>query len=456
MNFHSFARGIDVGAHCYLLELGDARIILDAGTHPKYDGAETLPILDRLHFDSADAIILTHAHLDHIGALPVLCNHLPGAAVIATEETLVIGEAMLHNSVNVMTAQRRELDIVDYPLYTHRELEELRNRWLALPFYRTFPINESGRVTARLLPAGHVLGAAGVLLRHEGRTIFYTGDLHLEDQSLCRGADFAELEGEPIDAMIVETTRGESDRRPGYTRESETDRFLAAVRETIDRGGSVLVPVFAFGKTQELLALLHQVFEEGKLPRVPVHLGGLGTKVTGLFDKLADRSRRFLPGFQMLRDFPGLSRPSKRDPEPEYAQGRIYALTSGMMSENTVSNRFARNILPNPRNAVLFIGYADPASPAGRVLAAAPGESVSMNDKGTGRALRVDCRVEKFDFSGHAPRDQLLDFILRSRPRHTILVHGDEPARQWFAGQLASLAPEMRVTIPAPGMPIDL
>jgi predicted metal-dependent RNase len=246
------------------------------------------------------------------------------------------------------------------------------------------------------------------------------------------------------------------ERRPGYSRESETDRFLSAIRETIDQGGSVMVPVFAFGKTQELLALLHQAFEEGRLPRVPVHLGGLGTKITGLFDRLADRSRRFLPGFQMLRDFSGLSRPSKRDPEPEYAPGRIYAITSGMMSEHTVSNRFARHILPNPRNAVLFIGYADPASPAGRVLAAQPGENVPMNDKGTGRSLKVDCRVDKFDFSGHGPRDQLLDFILRSRPRHTVLVHGDEPARRWFAEQLARIAPEMRVTIPDPGVAIDL
>ncbi|MCB1077554.1 MAG: MBL fold metallo-hydrolase, partial [Verrucomicrobiae bacterium] len=277
-----------------------------------------------------------------------------------------------------------------------------------------------------------------------------------EDQSLCRGADFSALTEEPIDTLIVETTRGDSDRPSDYTREKETARFLEAIRETIAQGGSVLVPVFAFGKTQELIAMLHHAFLEGQLPEIPVHVGGLGTKITLLFDQMSDRSRRFLPGVKMLAELPWLSRPAKRDPEPEYQPGRIYGISSGMMSEHTVSNRFARHILPNPRNALLFIGYADPESPAGRILSASPGEAVSMNERDGGRKMEVNCRVEKFDFSGHAPRHQLLDFIVRTRPKHTVLVHGDESARLWFADQLRQLAPDMRVTIPRPGVPIDL
>ena len=202
--------------------------------------------------------------------------------------------------------------------------------------------------------------------------------------------------------------------------------------------------------------MLHHAFLEGQFPEIPVHMGGLGTKITHLFDQISDRSRRFLPGVKMLAELPWLSRPAKRDPEPEYQPGRIYGISSGMMSEHTVSNRFARHILPNPRNALLFIGYADPESPAGRILSASPGEAVSMNERDGGRKLEVNCRVEKFDFSGHAPRHQLLDFIVRTRPKHTVLVHGDESARLWFADQLRQLAPDMRVTIPRPGVPIDL
>lgn len=453
MKFESLARGVDIGAHCYLIESGGTRIILDAGTHPQLEGPETLPQLDRLGDQAVDGIIVTHAHLDHIGALPVVCRLFPEAPAISTLETLTIGEAMLHNSVNVMTAQQREHQIAAYPLYTHREVEQLRDRWQTVPFGR--PISLGG-ASAELLPAGHVLGAAGVRLDLGGRTVFYTGDVHFEDQSLCRGADFSALEGSPLDTLIVETTRGAAGRRPDYSRRSEMSRFFGEIRETIRRGGSVLIPVFAYGKTQELLALLLEGIQGGDLPGVPIHLGGLGTKISLLFDRLRDHSRRLLPGLELLRDVPGVKLPSRRNPEPEFAPGRIYALTSGMMSEHTVSNRFARHVLADPKSAVLFIGYADPDSPGGRILASATGDRVSLNDSGKGRLSRVNCRIESFDFSGHAPRDQLLGFILRQRPRHTVLVHGDQGAREWFASELRHLAPAMRVTIPNPAEPIDL
>lgn len=457
MFFQSYARGeVDVGAHCYLLEMGGARVILDAGTHPQHAGYETLPRLEDMPDEDIDGIIVTHAHHDHIGALPVLCRHFPHAPVFATEETFDIGEAMLHNSVNVMKAQRRELSIASYPLYTHREIDEIAPGWMPRKFGQRFALGPAGGLSTTLLPAGHVLGAAGVVLRDAGRTVFYTGDVHFEDQTLCAAADFSDLEGENLDALIIETTRGDSERRPDYTRDSEIERLVSAIAETLDRGGSVLLPVFALGKTQELLLMLHEAIESGRLPSVPVHIGGLSTKITKLFDDLSSRVRRNHRGFRLLDHFPELVIPSRKDPLPPYGPGRIYAISSGMMSENTVSNKFAHHFLPDPNNAILFVGYADPGTPGGRILAAEPGEKVSLNDHGSGRRLGVHCRVEKFDFSGHAPRDQLLDFILKTNPRHTLLVHGDAPARQWFVDQLAEKRPRMKVTIPVPGEKLAL
>ena len=114
--FTNLAPANEIGGNSYLLEFGNCRVALDAGTHPKREGRETLPKLDLLKFDSLDAIFLTHAHLDHSGALPVMMREHPSARVIMSEATRELTDAMLHNSVNVMTAKREELGETAYPL----------------------------------------------------------------------------------------------------------------------------------------------------------------------------------------------------------------------------------------------------------------------------------------------------------------------------------------------------
>ncbi|MCB1236374.1 MAG: MBL fold metallo-hydrolase [Verrucomicrobiae bacterium] len=454
MFFQNLARGIDIGAHSYLLDLDGVRVVLDAGTHPKIDGLGTLPDFSRLDGIDLDAILVTHAHLDHMGALPVLCREHPEALVALTPETLALGAAMLHNSVNVMEAQRQELGVMAYPLYTHRELDGMEPMWLPRPFGRAFSIGDDRGETAEavLFPAGHVLGAAGVRLRRNGKTIFYTGDVHFEEQSLVAAADFPD---EPVDVLILESTRGDSARSPGYTREAETARLADGIRHALAGGGSVTIPVFALGKTQELLAMLLSMMRRGQLPPTPVQIGGLSTKMTAIHDEFASRSRRLLPGFRFLDDFPDLWSPRRRTREIEHAPGRIYALSSGMMTENTLSNGFARKVVGDPRNALFFIGYADPDSPAGRVLAAKPGDKVPFDARDPDSARTIRCEVDKFDFSGHAPREQLVEFAVKVRPSRIILVHGDEAARQWLKTAIESALPGCQVAIPEAGERID-
>lgn len=457
MFFQSLTRGIDIGANSYLLSLNDFRIVLDAGIHPKIAGAECLPQFDRLDFDSIDAVFVSHAHLDHIGASPVLARQQPGARFFGTEETLALGKAMLHNSVNVMKAQRTELGLAEYPLFTHREIDGGEWQWTSRPCKRPFRIGDRPEVEATLFPAGHILGAAGLQLTISGKTIFYTGDVNFEDHAICRGADFP---SERIDTLIIETTRGDAARRDGYTREEEAGRLGAAIDRCLTRGGTVMMPVFAMGKTQEMLMTLHEMQNLGEIPMVPIQVGGLSAKMTVLYDRFTEMSRRKHAGFRFFSDMPMLESPQRRrgtEPGPElpFIPGRIYALSSGMMTENTVSHRFARHIVSDPKNALLFVGYADPDSPAGKILAAGQGEVVDLNNNG-GRRTPLRCEVEKFDFSGHAPRRHLLDFVVRAAPGHVILVHGDESARKWVAAEIRKVLPETRVTIPAPGEKVDL
>ena len=294
-----------------------------------------------------------------------------------------------------------------------------------------------------------VLGAIGVMIEANQKRIFYTGDVNFEDQSLLKGACFP---SEPVEALIVETTRGASPRPPAYTREAEEKALAEAIARTLERRGSVLIPVFAIGKTQEVLTMVHHFKRKRWIPRdTPVYIGGLSTKMTVLYDRHADTTRRTLPGFRIFEEMDLQAGNRTRRGPIALHPGCIYALSSGMMTEKTVSNQFARlGFLENKKNSLFFVGYADPASPGGRLRHAVPGDKVLLDPKEPAVELRCEMRI--FDFSGHATRDTLLEYILRLNSRKTFLVHGDLPATLWFKEQLASKAPGMEVIIPEPGI----
>lgn len=433
--------------------MGNSRIILDAGTHPKREGADNLPDFDSLDYDSIDAIIVSHAHLDHAGALPVLIRNQPNAQVFMTEETNELVESLLHNSVNVMTSQRDELDIPEFPLFTHDEINNIQPDWQTRDIRQAFTCGKNNEVTCEFYPAGHILGSVGVLLKCQDRSVFYTGDVHFDDQTLSKAAEFP---SDGIDVLITETTRGAVPRRADYTRQDEILRLASAIRDTINRGGSTLIPLFAMGKSQELLLILHELKESGQLNQnIPIYVGGLTTKMTVTHDRFADTAHRHHRGFRFLQGGMDLIVASKKRKKKDrnrsipYDSGRIYALSSGMMTENTVSHAFARNILPNERNSILFVGYAAADSPGGRLLEARGEKEFQLDEDSSPIPMR--CQIERFDFSGHATRDELRDYARQVAASQIILVHGDEPARQWFLDTLSADLPDSSINIANPG-----
>ncbi|MDB4408989.1 MBL fold metallo-hydrolase [Akkermansiaceae bacterium] len=454
-SFQSLTLRQEIGANSYALKLGDETVILDAGMHPKEEGADSIPRYQNLRFDSATAIIISHSHLDHFGTLPLAQRDQPSAPVYLTPGCAALGEALLHNSINVMTSQRTELDLPDYPLFHHREVDYLKENWMHREYERSFHLNngeiDSAQVT--FYDAGHIMGSAGVLFEKDKLKIFYTGDVHFYDHSLIKGARFPDLTG--IDVLIMETTRGVDERPGGNIRPKEEARLAEHIRRTLEDGGSVLIPVFAIGKTQEVLHLLDQFKKDGEIPeRTPIIIGGLSTKMTILYDQFAKTTRRTSPGFQILKDMDVITGSKKRSREPiEYKAGAIYCLSSGMMSEKTTSNIFARNFIDNPVNTLLFVGYADPATPAGKIKAASTGDLIRLDGN---HSVPLNCAVDEFDFSGHAHRDQLIEFAVKAAPKKLLLVHGDPPAVAWFKEELTRLLPGTEIHVPLPGKTINL
>lgn len=450
VTFQSLLRSAGIGANSYVLDTGLERIVLDTGMDPKGKGLDALPDLQWLEDNSADAIIVSHAHLDHVGSLPVLMRRQPRAQVFMTELTAELAGAMLHNSCNVMGFQREQEGIKEYPLFTHREVDMIERRWRRLHPGKRFEPGGHG-AHAEFFEAGHLPGSVGVMLELSGLRVFYTGDVHFEEQTLQLPAEFPT---DPVDVLIMECTRGAAERPADYSRQKESWRLAETIMNAVNRGGSALLPVFALGKTQEVLLMLHELRRTGHLAaRIPIHIGGLSSRMTHILDKHAETMRRRHPGFKLL-EMDGLIRAAKGERDLSYAPGRIYALSSGMMTENTASNDFAFRFIDNPKNTVAFVGYADPESPAGHLQKTLPGEKVKLHSAHA--AVPRHCAVETFDFSGHAPREALVAYARSVKPLKILLVHGDDAAMKWIAAALNAALPEAEVIIPQPGEKIRL
>jgi Cft2 family RNA processing exonuclease len=461
IRFTNLTGALEIGSNCYLLELGEKRILLDTGAHPKKEGFETLPRLDLVPEDSVDAIVMSHAHQDHIGSLPVAMRRQSRAPVLMTEATRLIGDVMLHNSVNVMTSERADGGPVEYPLFTHKEVELQVRNWLGRPLHQTFDLQgersakNGADVTVEFFDAGHILGSAGTLIRGEGRTVFYAGDVQFDDQTISRAARFPDFANEPCDVMIMESTRGDRATPEGFTRASEEARLAEALVQAFARGGAVMIPLFALGKTQELLAMFHGFRKQGKLRKdCPIYIGGLGAKLTEIYDKLSNRSARLQKGFDIMDAVAPYIVGGRNVGDLRINPGRIFALSSGMMSEKTLSNTVARQFLSRPEHSIFFVGYADPASPGGRLRAAKPGDLISLAPDHEPEPVR--CHIEAFNFSAHASRESIRAYVNRARPKKLILVHGDPGSVNWLAQTLGSDLPETEVIVPTPGVAIDV
>lgn len=451
MKFRSLMRRREIGANSYLLETDDYRLVMDSGMHPKYEGKDALPNLESLQDGSVDAILLSHAHHDHLGSIPLLQRKHANAPVFMTEPTGEVGSAMLHNSVNVMTKQREELGLMDYPLFTHKELDSLKKQWSYVRLEKPFFLPQSD-IAVTYYDAGHIIGSAGMLVRQGAHTLFYTGDVNFESQTLSCAAKFPT---EPVDVLVMETTRGDYVRPADYSRRTEKERMAAVIRDTYEANGSVLLPVFALGKSQEVMLMLHELSEHGLIPDMPLILGGLATKITTLHDMYAHNTRRHYPGFSLLEDIDILVASRAKKKQIVYQTRSLFALSSGMMTENTTSNQFAQNgFLSNAKNTVAFVGYTDPESPGYALRTCKPGQSITLDKRMP--PVQVNARVETFDFSAHSTRETLLDYVRKVRPKKLLLVHGDEPAQLWFERQVNEQMPDIQVLRPEPGQTIDL
>jgi Cft2 family RNA processing exonuclease len=417
-----------------------------------------LPRYELIKKEEVDAIAISHCHHDHVGSLPVALRYFPQAHVLMTELSYFLVERVLHNSVNVMKRQRDELGISEYPLYSHDEVDELAPRIQGFKYNRdvewaSFHKTRAGFIspTLEFCDAGHTLGSAGIMVRGRKETLFYTGDVCFHDQTILRGARFEDVKA---DVLLMETTRGQRQLPPGFSREKEIARLSEAIRRVLHRRGSILIPAFAMGRTQEILTLLAVMMREGKLKPQPVYIGGLGRVFTEIYDLESHRTHRQYPNLQMHDALNLTVLEQGQVDKMKLTGGRLFVVTAGMMSEHTASHNLALRMIGDKDQAIFFVGYADSGTPGGRLKAAKPGETFILSPS-AGEVTRR-CEVEDFDLTAHANRDDLLDFVGEVEPRVVLLSHGEDGSRDWFTEQIHARYPKIKVIVPKPGEALEV
>ena len=225
----------DIGASAWFVELEGHRLLMDAGVHPKREGRSGLPLYHLVQNEELDAIAISHCHHDHVGSLPVALRYFPQAHVLMSELSYFLVERVLHNSVNVMTRQRDEAGIKDYPLFTHDEVDDIEPLFQGFKYNReidwaSFRKSRSGlpSPTLEFCDAGHALGSAGLMVRGQKEKLFYTGDVCFHDQTILKAARFQDVRAE---VLLMETTRGNRKVPAGFSREGEVERLKLLVAE---------------------------------------------------------------------------------------------------------------------------------------------------------------------------------------------------------------------------------
>ena len=435
-----------IGASATLLEIGPYTLLIDSGIHPKHDGIESLPRLDKIRDKQVDCIILTHCHLDHVGSIPVAARYFPDAEILMTRASSMLAPRMLRNSVNVMQRKREETGLKEYPFYTFKEIEALEERILGLSFERAFFLDHHGpEIAITLYPAGHVAGAAGVKIDGCGESVFLTGDCLFRDNMTLPGASFPDC---GIDTLIMETTRGATEPTASPEREEEWDALFDDMRKTFERGGTVLIPVFALGRMQEMLTQVADRRNEQWLQNIPIFCSGLGMDLVDYFDQIAKR----VGGLNFSRKV--VKQLKVRPPDWNWCRGKqpktpsLLLLSSGMLVEHTPSYRMASGLLHDPKNLIQFIGYCDPDTPGGVIQGMKIGEEYLFEVLDYKAELNIE--ILRYDLSGHAERTELQDFAETVSPKRIILTHGDLEARDWFLDTLSASLPETEVINPEP------
>ncbi len=451
----------------HLVRTSRATVLLDCGLyqgrrHESIERNQNLGVAAH----TLDAVVLSHAHIDHSGALPILARSGFDGSVYATPATRDLCAVMLEDAAHIQAADARyinkQIDRGDEtmervePLYSEADVLKVLNQIISVPYHRRIDIAPG--VTLTFLDAGHVLGSAITLLdvddEGETRRLVFTGDLGRTRLPILRDPEIADS----ASILITESTYGDRTHPPV---DLMVDQLATVLKRTYERGGKVVIPSFALERAQEIIYALKGLKKEGRLPPMPVYVDSpLTVKITDVFklhpECYDDDARKMLEGRDSPFDFDLLEYVSqKEDSQALDAKDTpaIIIAASGMCEAGRVVHHLKATI-EDEKNTVCIVGFQAQHTLGRRIVE----RRSKVRIFGVERSLRAEVAVLN-GFSAHADRDDLLGYARAARSRgplrNVILVHGEPGAQRALKGALeADGFPSVHV--PAPGERLTL
>jgi len=412
-----------VGRSCFLLQTPESNVLLDCGINTAASGTDRFPDFRaaKLEIERLDAVIISHAHLDHSGFLPYLYKYNYQGPVYCTEPTRDLMTLLLLDAVEIGEKEERELP------YSSKEIQKMLKHIVPLEYQEVADITPDMRIT--LYDAGHILGSSMIHL-HMGEglhNLVYSGDIKFGDTRLLEAANF---EFPRAETLIMESTYGGRYDIQPHRRDAEK-LLLDIIKETVERKGKVLIPVFSVGRSQEVMIVLENYVRYEEL-KVPVYLDGMiweATAIHTLYPEYLKKNIRH-------RIFNGLNpflaetfhRVKHKERQEIIASEEpcVILATSGMMTGGP-SVEYFKNFAEDAKNTLVFVGYQAEGSMGRRIQNGMSEMTIEKN--GRTAALKINMSVRTVDgFSGHADRRQLLGYAkkIHPKPKRALIVHGEE------------------------------
>ena len=460
MRYLSLGDTDEIAASCHHVTFGGTGLVFDAGMDPDEDGYAAVPPFELLRDRPVDHIVVTHAHHDHLGSLPVITREVPHARVHMSRPTAMLAEMLLPSSARLQKRRVREGTTAAAPVFDVETAEALsyvyETHLLDTPF-DVRGLGAEGPLAATFYHAGHVLGAVGLLVEgYENgrrRRLYYTSDTSVQAQTILPEGELPEG---PVDVMLLESTLGADPDAEQTSRKAEEKRLGKAVAAVLGRGGVVLIPVFALGRSQDVLAMIDRFKRRGLVDEdVPVYTAGSMRGIAEVYDKTRESTPRLDPAFEVYGVEQERYPRSQKKKDEALAKPGIFVLTSGMLFERTPSYDLAQHLVDDERHGIFFVGFSKEGSP-GEQLQAAAAEGGTMTFDDAEGPLPVRAQVERFRFSGHAHRQDLVSIVERVRPRTVVLVHGETAAKEWMRDTIREAHPDVEVHIPEQGQELEL